>query len=87
MNRLMNFFMNHSLIFLNTAPTPQNIILMIAEKHILIIGNVSEKSSSNSPSVHILHHHFRGRWGVLNHDDVDDAGGGRGSKMGPKLMV
>ena len=38
MNKLMNFFMNHSLIFLNTAPTPQNIILMIVEKHILIIG-------------------------------------------------
>ena len=37
MNKLMNFFMNHGLIFLNTAPTPQNIVLMIVEKHILII--------------------------------------------------
>ena len=63
MNKLMNFFMNHGLIFLNTAPTPQNIVLMIVEKHILIIWNVSEKSSSNSPSVHILHHHFRGGGG------------------------
>ena len=25
MNKLMNFCMNHGLIFLNTAPTPQNI--------------------------------------------------------------
>ena len=71
MNKLMNFFMNHGLIFLNTAPTPQNIVLMIVEKHILIIWNVSEKSSSNSTFVHILHHHFRG-WGVQSHDDVDD---------------
>ena len=63
MNKLMNFFMNHGLIFLNTAPTPQNIVLMIVEKHILIIWNVSEKSSSNSTSVHILHHHFRGGGG------------------------
>ena len=37
MNKLMNFFMNHGLIFLNTAPTPQNIILMIVEKHIFRI--------------------------------------------------
>ena len=36
-NKLMNFFMNHGLISLNTAPTPQNIFLMIIEKHILII--------------------------------------------------
>ena len=37
---------------------------------------MSEKSSSNSISVHIiLHHHFRGG-GVQSHDDVDDAGGG-----------
>ena len=46
-----------------TAPTPQNIILMVVEKHILIIWNVSEMSSNNSPSVHILHHHFRGGGG------------------------
>ena len=52
--------MNHTLIFLNTAPTPQNIIRMIVEKHILIIGNVSEKSSSNSPSVQVLHQPIRG---------------------------
>ena len=37
---------------------------------------MSEKSSSHSPSVHILHHHFRGGGGVQSHDDVDDAGGG-----------
>ena len=36
-NKLMNFFMNHGLISLNTAPTPRNIFLMIIEKHILII--------------------------------------------------
>ena len=36
-NKLMNFFMNHGSIFLNTAPNPQNIVLMIVEKHILII--------------------------------------------------
>ena len=59
----MNFVMNHGLIFLNTASTPQNIVLIIVEKHILMIWNVSEKSSSNSTSVHILHHHFRGGWG------------------------
>ena len=84
----MNFFMNHGLIFLNTAPTPQNIVLIIVEKHILIIWNVPEKSSSNSPSVHILHHHFMEGWGVQSLDDLDDAGGeGWGSKIGPKLMV
>ena len=32
---------------------------MIVEKHILIIWNMSEKSSSHSTSAHILHHHFR----------------------------
>ena len=36
-NKLMNFFLNHALISLNTAPAPQNIFLMIIEKHILII--------------------------------------------------
>ena len=30
---------------------------------------------------------FYGGWGVQSHDDVDDAGGGGGSKMGPKLTV
>ena len=33
-NKLMNFFLNHALISLNT---PQNIFLTIIEKHILII--------------------------------------------------
>ena len=51
MNKLMNFFMNHGLIFLNTAPTPQNIFLMIIEKtHILIIWIVSKSHQST----HIL---------------------------------
>ena len=45
----MNFFLNHSLISLNTAPTPQMIFLMIIEKHILRIWNVSYKSSSYWP--------------------------------------
>ena len=54
--------MNHGLISLNTGSTPQNIFLMIIEKHILIIGNESEKSSSkssNSPSVQVLHHQLK----------------------------
>ena len=32
----MNSFLNHSLISLNTAPTPKHIFLMIIEKHILM---------------------------------------------------
>ena len=56
----MNFFLNHALISLNTAPTPQNIFLIIIEKHILMIRNVSCKSSRNSPSVQVLHHQIRG---------------------------
>ena len=36
-NKLMNFFLNHALISLNTIPTPQNIFLIVLEKHILII--------------------------------------------------
>ena len=69
--------MNHGLIFLNTAPNPQNIILMIVEKHILIICIVSEKSSINLPSVQVLHHQFRG--GGKTCDDLDYSG------WGPKL--
>ena len=38
---------------------------------------MSEKSSSNSPSVHILRHHF-------SHDDVDDAAGGEFQNL-PKI--
>ena len=34
---------------------------MIIEKHILIIWNVLKKSSSNSPSVQVLHQQIRGR--------------------------
>ena len=60
-NKLMNFFMNHGLISLNTASTPQNIFRMIIENHILMIWNVSEKSSNNSPSAQVLHHQFKGR--------------------------
>ena len=56
----MNFSMNHTLISLNTTPTPKNIFLMIIEMHILIIWNVSYKSSSNSPSVQVLHQQIRG---------------------------
>ena len=36
-DKQMNIFINHGLISLNTAPTLQNIFLMIIEKHILII--------------------------------------------------
>ena len=37
-NKLLNFFMNHDLISLNTALMPQNVFLMmIIEKHIFII--------------------------------------------------
>ena len=36
-NKLMNLSLNDGLISLNTAPSPQNIFLMIVEKHILII--------------------------------------------------
>ena len=50
----MNFFLNHALISLNTAPTPQNILLIKKVKHILMIWNMSYKSSSNSPSVQVL---------------------------------
>ena len=82
MNKLMNFFMNHGLIFLNTAPTLQNIVLMIVDKHILIIWNVSGKSAINSISVHILHHHFRGGWGSRAMMMLMMQGGGGG---GPKL--
>ena len=39
-NRLMNFFLNHGLNSLNTAPKPKNIFLMIIEKRILIIYKV-----------------------------------------------
>ena len=62
-NKLMNFFLNHALISLNTAPTPQNIFLMIKEKHILIIQKVSYKSSSKSPSVQVLCQQIRGGGG------------------------
>ena len=36
-NKLMNFFLNHALISLNTAPLAKIIFLRILEKHILII--------------------------------------------------
>ena len=49
--KLKNFFGNYGLISFNTAPTPQNLFLMIIEKHILIIWNVLYNSSSNSNSV------------------------------------
>ena len=56
----MFMFLNHALIFLNTAPKPQNIFIMITEKHILMIQNVLYKSSSNSPSVQVLRQQIRG---------------------------
>ena len=59
-NKLMNFFLNHALISLNT---PQNIFLTIIEKYILIIWNISWKSSSNSPSVQVLRQQIRGGGG------------------------
>ena len=38
-NKVMNFFLNHGPMSLNTVPTPQNIflVLMVIEKHIWII--------------------------------------------------
>ena len=84
-NKLMKFFMNRGLISFNTAPTPQNIFLMLIDKHILIIRNVLEKLSSNSPFVKVLHQQIRvgikacadladtGNWGVQDfgkHADV-----------------
>ena len=59
-NKLMNFFLNHALISLSTAPTPQNIFLMIIEKHILIIWNMFYKSSCTSPSDQVLRQQIRG---------------------------
>ena len=46
---------------------------MIIEKHILIIWNVLFKSSSNSPSVQVLHQQIRG--GVKTCTDLADSGG------------
>ena len=59
----MNFFLNHALISLNTAPIPKNIFLMIIKKHILMIWNVLYKSPSNSHSVQILRQQNRWGWG------------------------
>ena len=83
-NKLMNFFLNHALISLNT---PQNIFLTIIEKYILIIWNISWKSSSNSPSVQVLRQQIRGGWGVKACADTADAGGGGGSKIWEKLLT
>ena len=46
----MNLFLEHALISLNTAPTTQNTFLMIMEKNVLMIRNVSNKSSKHSKS-------------------------------------
>ena len=73
-NKLMNFFLNHALTILNTAPTPQN-SSMIIEKHILIIWNVFYTSSSNSPSVQVLHQQIRSGWGVKTCADLADTRG------------
>ena len=70
----MNFFLNHAIISLNTAPKPQNIFLMIIEKHILIIENVLYKSSSNTCFVQVLHLKIRGV-GVKTCSDLADTGG------------
>ena len=56
----MNFFLNHAQISLNTT---QNIFLTIIEKYILIIWNISWRSSSNSPSVQVLRQQIRGLGG------------------------
>ena len=64
------------LISLNPAPTPKKIFLMIIERHILIIWNVSYKSLSNSRSVQVLHQQLRRRWGVKACADNADVGGG-----------
>ena len=42
----MNFFMNHGLISLNTAPTPQNIFLMIYYYYIINSGGGEWKHQS-----------------------------------------
>ena len=72
----MNFFLTHALISLNTAPTPQNIFLIKKVKHILMIWNMSYKSSRNSPSVQVLRQQIRGGWGVKACADYADAGRG-----------
>ena len=58
----MNFFLNHALISLNTAPMPQNIFLKIIENHIFI---------SNSSSVQVLHQQIRGVGGKTCADLAD----------------
>ena len=66
--KLMNFFLNLGLISLNTAPTTKNIFLMIAK--------VLYNSSSNSPSVQVLHKQIRGGGWVKTCDDLVDTRGG-----------
>ena len=78
-NKLMNFFLNHALISLNT---PQNIFLTIIEKYILIIWNISWKSSSNSPSVQVLRQQIRGGGGSRLVLILLTQGGGGGPKSG-----
>ena len=72
-NKLMNFFRNHALISLNTAPTPQNIFLMIIEKQILKhVGKVIKQLTFCSSITSSI------QWGrgVKTCDDLDDSGGG-----------
>ena len=80
-NELMNFFLNHGLISLNTVSTPQNIFLMIIEKHILIIWNMLYESSSNSASVQVIHQQIRGG-GVKTWADLNDIGGPKFGETG-----
>ena len=53
-------------------------------KHILIIGNVSNNSSSISPSVQVLRQQIRGGWVVKACADTADGGG---SKIWEKLLT
>ena len=59
-NNQMNFLLNYAQISLITAPKPKNIFLMVIEKYILIIWNMSFKISSNSTSVQALRQQIRG---------------------------
>ena len=56
----MNIFLNFGLISLNNAPTIKDILLMIIEN--VYFDNLKSvfKSSSNTPSVQVLHQQIRG---------------------------
>ena len=67
----------------------KNTFVMIIEKHILMIWNVSYKPSSNSPSVLVLRQLRVGvGWGVKAYTKNADVGGtGGGSKIREDLLT